>query len=53
MASHKLSQVQINKQYPSSIISLFAVLYETRYDQPIYFWYYKRSIIDPFTFIYI
>ena len=28
---------------------MFVVLYETRYDQHNYFWYYKPSIIDPFT----
>ena len=31
--SHKLSQVY--KHYPCSILSLFVVLYETRYDQTI------------------
>ena len=48
MVSYQLSQI-FNKQYPSSNISLFVVIYETRYDQYNYFWPYRPSIIDPFT----
>ena len=47
MLSHKL--FQIYKQYPCCILSLFVVLYETRYDQHNYFLVLKTSIIDPFT----
>ena len=36
-----------------SILSLFAVLYETRYDRHNYFWYYRPSIVDPFTFFIV
>ena len=32
---------QIYKQYPCSVLSLFAVLYETRFYQYNYFWYYR------------
>ena len=44
--SHKLSQIY--KQYLGSILSN-----ETRYDLHNYLWYYRPSIIDPFTLIYI
>ena len=47
MESHKL--FQIYKQYICSIISLLVALYDTRYNQPNYFWYYRPSIIDPIT----
>lgn len=32
-----------------SILFVFVVLSETRYDQYNYFWYYRPTVIDPFT----
>ena len=48
MVSPKLHVSQIYKQYPSSTLSLSVVLYETRYYQHNFFWYYRPSIIDQF-----
>ena len=38
-------------KYRYSIFSLIVVIYENRYDQHKFFWYYRPSIIDPFTVI--
>ena len=40
---------KIYKRYPCSILLLIVVLYEIRYDQHSYLWYYRPSIIDAFT----
>ena len=45
MLLHKLSQ--IDQQYSCSILSLFVVLSETRYDQYNYFLYYRQPIYRP------
>ena len=37
------------KQYFCSILSIFVVLCENRYNQQSYFWYYRPIIIDQFT----
>ena len=50
MVSHKLSQTY--KHFPCSNLSLFVVIYETRYDQRNYIWYFKPSIIDISTLIF-
>ena len=47
ITSNNLSQIY--KQYLCSIILLFVVLYNIRYDLYNCFWYFRRSIIDTYT----
>ena len=38
-----------NIQNNISILSLFVILHETKYNQHNCFWYYRPSIMDPLT----
>ena len=49
MVPRKLSQIY--RQYPCSVLSSFAILYETRSYQHNYFKYYRPSNILLFTLI--